>query len=651
MFLISIINVNAENYNFHPKLDSLQIFFDIEISTPVDFQKELANVSDSINNGNLLYAITLCEQLLKIAHLENEVTNKASIYSNLGVAYWYLSDIEKGNKYTLKSIEYAKLNFDTTILVKSNFNLGFTFLSNGNYSKSLAHFLEAEKYAVNDCEQLSKVKDYISYLFIEQEKLLEAEPFIREAFHISQNCNDTVHKANMYNSLGYFLLVKDKNDSAYYYFTKAYKLSSQIGYTNGLAIATGNLTEYYLKEYKFDEAINSCLKSLDIDKDLNDIEGQAYSYFQLAQIYLKQEKFNLAIKSCDEAIDLTDKLSADNLKVDILVVKFQAQKAKKDFQNALETNILFQNLKDSIYGVEKTKDLNDIITQYETEKHKIEKIAAISDKKLAEQKAEKNRNLFLAALSCFLLLLLTSLFYIKQMNLKKRTEIAELKLSETENKLLLERKYRTAELKALKSQMNPHFLFNAFNSIQEFIILNKKEVASEYLGKFSDLMRLYLEQSRNSEIALEEELRSLSLYLELEKVRFGDSFDFDINVEKNLDKFSTHVPPLIIQPFVENSLKHGLLHKKLDRKLWVEFTSENNILICKIIDNGIGRRQSALLNKNRIKTHKSFAISSIESRIALLNINREKDITLAINDLYDKEDNALGTEVILTIPL
>lgn len=649
--LISIFDVNAENYDYHLKLDSLQAFFDIEISKPIDVESELVKVSDSTNNGNLLYAITLGELLLKNAHLENEVKNKASIYSNLGVAYWYSSQTEKGNSCFLKSLEYAKLNQDTTILIKSNFNLAYTNLSNGDFANALKHFLVAEKFAINDCLQLSKIKDYIAYLYIEQQNLVDAEPFIREAYSISLKCNDSVHIANMYNSLGYFLLVKTQNDSAFILFNQAYNLSEKIGYLDGMAVATGNLTEYYLKVENYDKAISSCLNSLEIDEKLKDIEGQAYSFFQLAQIYLQLENYPNVVANCNKALDLLDRLNADNLKVDILNVKFNAQKEDKDYKNALFTHISYQALKDSIYGIQKTKDLNELKTKYETEKHIQETKIATSEKIIAEDKVEKNRNLLFVSIIISILALLSLLFYISQFKLKKRTEIAELKLNETENKLVLERKYRTAELKALKSQMNPHFLFNAFNSIQEFIILNKKEIASEYLGKFSDLMRLYLEQSRNSEIALEEELRSLSLYLELEKVRFGDSFDFDISVEKNLDKFSTHVPPLIIQPFVENSLKHGLLHKKLDRKLWVGFTSENNILICKIIDNGIGRRQSALLNKNRIKTHKSFAISSIESRIALLNINREKDITLAINDLYDKEDNALGTEVILTIPL
>ncbi|MGK0390576.1 MAG: two-component system LytT family sensor kinase, partial [Maribacter sp.] len=280
---------------------------------------------------------------------------------------------------------------------------------------------------------------------------------------------------------------------------------------------------------------------------------------------------------------------------------------------------------------------------YETDKLKQEKLIEV-------ERAKKNRNLFIISIIAGLLLLSLSFLYIYQQKLKKRAELAEIKLSESENKLKLERKLNNAEMKAIKAQMNPHFLFNAFNSIQEFIIMNNRELASNYLGKFADLMRLYLDHSREKTIPLQEEINATELYLELERIRFEEKLNYSINVAKNVDKSRTYLPPMLIQPFIENSLKHGLLHKKNDRKLDIRFAMIGNVLHCSIADNGIGRHKSALLNARKLKKHKSFATSATQNRIELLNVGREQDITLQIIDLMDDNNEAVGTKVIIQIP-
>ena len=304
-----------------------------------------------------------------------------------------------------------------------------------------------------------------------------------------------------------------------------------------------------------------------------------------------------------------------------------------------------------LYSEQQIKAIEEMETKYETAKITQEKEQAETNEAFAKKLAVKNRNLFIASILGGSALLLLALFFIYQQQLRKRAELAEVKLTESENKLKLERKINDAEMKALKSQMNPHFLFNAFNSIQEFIILNNRELASDYLGKFADLMRLYLDHSREKSISLENEISTTSLYLELEKIRFEDTLNYAVNVAENIDTAMVQIPPMLVQPFIENSLKHGLLHKKEDRQLKVDFYFENQTLVCAIEDNGIGREKSAMLNKNKLKKHKSFATSATQNRIELLNIGREKDITLRIIDLKDDDNLALGTRVEIKIPL
>lgn len=250
--------------------------------------------------------------------------------------------------------------------------------------------------------------------------------------------------------------------------------------------------------------------------------------------------------------------------------------------------------------------------------------------------------------SCILgIILLVSLFFWVRISILKR-----------QNALLLDNKAIEKQLvesqqTALRSQMNPHFLFNALNSIQEMIIVNDKKSASTYLGKFADLMRLYLNHSREESISLREELSALQLYLELEQVRFEDSLSIALEVAPELSLEELTLPPMLVQPYVENAFKHGLLHKASGRELYIEFRVDEaeQLLCCTIKDNGVGRMRSAEIKKAQAIHHVSFASSATQRRLELLNYNRKKMITVNIQDLKNAAGEGIGTEVYLCVPL
>jgi len=213
-----------------------------------------------------------------------------------------------------------------------------------------------------------------------------------------------------------------------------------------------------------------------------------------------------------------------------------------------------------------------------------------------------------------------------------------------------EQQLRSSQLVALRTQMNPHFVFNSLNSIQEFIILNEKILANEYLSKFSKLMRVYLNHSSKNWVLLDEELEALRLYLELEQLRFEDA-KINLSVDPALDNEEIHIPPLFIQPYVENAFKHGLLHKKTDRKLDVSFKKINQqVLEIVIEDNGVGREKAIQIKKNRQNTNDSFSITANQKRLNLLNYNRENSIKVNIFDL-SKNNIPSGTQVIIHLPI
>ena len=248
-------------------------------------------------------------------------------------------------------------------------------------------------------------------------------------------------------------------------------------------------------------------------------------------------------------------------------------------------------------------------------------------------------------------LILASVFGLIWLYFRWRLQQKEAQRIAEVDKILIDKKITNLRLENLRSQMNPHFIFNALNSIQDYIISNEKELASSYLVKFSRLIRMYLDYSQQNEITLEEELNALKLYLELEKVRFEDELEYTISVDNQLKTKQIKVPSLFIQPYVENALKHGLLHKLNDRKLQIEAKIiQQNKLEITVEDNGIGRAQSEKLKRPN-QQHKPFATKANEERVHLYKNKLKRDIAITTNDLYDENDVAAGTKVVITMPI
>lgn len=204
------------------------------------------------------------------------------------------------------------------------------------------------------------------------------------------------------------------------------------------------------------------------------------------------------------------------------------------------------------------------------------------------------------------------------------------------------------KLENLRSQMNPHFIFNALNSIQDYILKNETKLARHFLVKFSRLIRIYLEHSQVESISLAEEVEALQLYLDLERDRFSNDFDFSFRYTGLDNIHALTVPAFLLQPYVENAVKHGFMHKTGVKSLNIDFNYSNDVLIVQITDTGVGRVKSALINKKR-SSNPSFSSQANETRITLLNKTRARKIELAILDLMNGEEPA-GTRVTIEIP-
>ncbi len=212
------------------------------------------------------------------------------------------------------------------------------------------------------------------------------------------------------------------------------------------------------------------------------------------------------------------------------------------------------------------------------------------------------------------------------------------------------RKFLNLEGSFLRSQMNPHFIFNSLNSIQSYILANNTILAARYLTSFSRLMRLILENSRESEILLANEISALNHYLDLEKMRFKNLFNYFITIDKDIDKNVVLIPPMLVQPYVENAILHGIMNKGGEGKIEIDFKLHNGLIRCTVTDNGVGRKAAQSLKNNKEAYHRSAATGITTERLKQLNNYLKGKISVDIKDIEDEQGNPTGTQVEIFIP-
>ena len=223
-------------------------------------------------------------------------------------------------------------------------------------------------------------------------------------------------------------------------------------------------------------------------------------------------------------------------------------------------------------------------------------------------------------------------------------------LIQKQQEMAMNKRLANMQLSLLRAQMNPHFIFNAINSIQSFIIKNENKSARKYLGTFSKLLRNILEQSASADISLAEEIDTLKHYLDIESLRF-DNLKFDIFVAPEIDLLSVRLPAMLIQPYVENAIWHGLMHKEGSRNLHIRFELRDRHMYCKIEDNGIGRAKSAAINAQKGGKRKSFGMNITNERLEMLNYQMLDGPHVQISDKYDASNEPAGTLVEIVIPV
>ena len=430
-------------------------------------------------------------------------------------------------------------------------------------------------------------------------------------------------------------------DSAFLLTQQALELAIEKDFLRSKIFCYVNLGKILKVEKKYPRAKAYLKSTLEAAKQTQMQTVKAVAYNHLADISVALEQLDSAIYFFDQGLSMCQNSNVFlPIQLDIVEKKAKLYAENGLPQQAYELQQGHLTLRDSFFTLEKEKELQWAQTEFDVQQ-KERDIEALSQQSTIQalQIRQRDQALLTALIAGILTLSIIYFIFKSRSNKRKRLQ-AE-----------LNHRIRESELKALRSQMNPHFLFNALNSIQDYIMSNERKLAGKYLGKFADLMRIYLEHSKVKTVTLKEEVKALSLYLELEKVRFEDTLVYEITMQDVVD-VEIPIPSLFIQPYVENAIKHGLLHKTDNRELSIsiEQNNSNGSLTCIVGDNGIGRKKSSEINQMRNYGHTSFATQATKSRIELLNLDRENPILEDIVDLVDENGDGIGTKVILKIP-
>jgi tetratricopeptide (TPR) repeat protein len=613
---------------------------------------KLNSITKYYRRGNHKTHLYFIKKVLKHSIETKDEEKIAYANRELGVYYRNIKQLDSVFIVCDKAMNiFKRLNHNNGICVV-NSTMAATYEAKGDYVNALKHYKDVIIYLQTLGEKMKmnvlSIKSNMAIIYSRINNLEKANDYWESVYKDSLMINNKSLLGDVCLNLSILKWKQSKYDESIKYGLQAKKLHKR---PRDLAKIYSNLAIAYSRKRNFKESSKFYKKSLDLRIKLNDSVGIQEVYHGIAYSLKSQGKYKQAEKYFLSSNDFIEKSG------DLVVLRKSYQGlselyfANNDFKKALKYYKKEIVLKDSLIGIKKQKAIIDIEVKYETEKVKREKEAALKETVITKLESQKNRNLFLGSLAIAGLILLAVLFYYSRLKAKKKAELVTLELKETQKRLAIEKQYRNSELKALKAQMNPHFIFNALNSIQDYIVLNQKNLASDYLGKFADLIRNYLHFSNTGFISITDEIHNLNLYLELEKLRFEEQLKYTFQVDETVNFETINIPTMLIQPYVENALKHGLLHKKENRKLNISILkTSNKIIECIIEDNGIGRDKSKEINKKREAHHKSFALKATTERLDLLNYGREKKIGVKIIDLKEGE-HAVGTKVVLKIPI
>lgn len=612
------------------KLDSYSDFKSRSSQTSIT---QLLRDAESVKKDNPTQALSFVQEALGMSLSQGDAVNEARCYLLIGeineqINEWTLALENYTKAYQLLAVRYAS----STEYGRTLRGLGNTYLKLANYDQALNYYNQTLALRLSATEKAERQLD-ISEVYFQKGDYAQALAQVEE-IKVTQRVGDDVLLGKIQNQKAKIYARTNNIDQA----NSLYKSSQQNMRAAGNAAPAKEeealkntkeeISEVLREQKRYDEDISLRNQSIDFNLESKNLGEASKDKIELSKSLAAKGETNEAIQQLKEAAVLADSVSSPKEQAAAYLNLATLYEKNGRTGDALKT---YQKYSEAVSRTEQQTEINQ---QQKAELiRKQKEIETLSNEVVSGQREEQTllqqQQLVIYGLLAIIVIILgTSYFIYKNAQASKRA-----------NQLLA--------LKSLRGQMNPHFIFNALNSVNQFISQNDERSANKYLSEFSKLMRLVLENSQEDFIPLQKEEEIISLYVKLEHYRFRDKFDYTITIDEELNKETIQLPPMLIQPYIENAVWHGLRYKEDKGKLALSFEHHNGSMQVIIADDGIGRKKSAQLKTDNQKKHNSTGLKNIEERLQILNTVYKTNYTVTIEDLAADS----GTRVIISIPV
>ena len=582
------------------------------------------------------------EKMTNILKLSKAISNyeTASYALNaLGANQRNISNYDEAIKLHKEAKEYAERAESIEFEIISMNMIGVAYRRMDVIKPALDYHTEALKIAysvTNPSETINRSiavsQNSIGNIYLALKQYDLAIDQFEKSLKIENEADNKLGLAINYHNIGYAEEAKGNLDSALTNFEISLEYNNAIDSEIGRVICYNSIGGIYLKQENYEEAEPIIKEALEKALDLDDQFYITSSYLNLGQLEFEMNKLSLAEKHIKKALNIAKSYNLNSSIAESSKLLSKINQKNKNYKAALTYYQEAVEIESTILTEQNLQYVNNIAVEYENENKNNQIKALALENETVRLRLERNKKILLYT-SLLLAILGTALFILNRTKALKR------------DKHIL-----TLEQDMLRSQMNPHFIFNSLNSIKLYIINNDKTNAVYYLNKFSKLIRKILMASKEKETSLNDELETMKLYMNIENIRFANAIDFNVNVDPSINTEVTKIPSMVLQPFLENSLWHGLSSKSDNKKIDLNVTKKSsNYITVEIIDNGIGRIASQKINKQKKLKRNSVGIDITKARLANFSEAFPNSYKLEIEDLYENEIPS-GTKITLQIP-
>jgi len=614
----------------------------------------LISLGRELRKKDLDEALTVQAQAKAEAAATGHPDRQTKVLNDMGVSYGMKEDYANSMQHFKQSLQLHSEQGNQMGVADSYNNLAIVYKHIGDYSQSLnAHLKALEIYdALGDRSgrASSLLNIGVAYdLMKEPQKALE---YFEQALKIKEEIKDEAGKALVLHNIGLMYETQKQYEKALTYLFDHLGILEKLDDQMALANSLNSVGKVYLSMGDYEKASVYLNQSREKATKLGQKKPLVHALHNMAKIYILQGDPSRAIPLLEEHNRLADELKSFLLKRQGHDLMSMAYEQTKDYKSALRQAQLAAASQDSLFNTERTQAYQQWQARFEVYEKDRQLDQQARELQLLEARTRSDRQLRWALVAAFLLAVFSAFLFYQKYRIRQQTNevlLQKNQLIETQ-KAEIEETSKELEKRMLRAQINPHFIFNALGSIQHFITANDRAAALKYLSKFSSLLRQVLEDSVANVVVLEEEIKLLKIYLELEALRFDQGFSYEVDIHPNLDPHTTEVPLLLIQPFVENAILHGLMPKNGERQLHISFSAEDNFTVCRITDNGIGRKAAAELKSQKAGSRPSRGMEVTRKRLEALNKNSDEQTLVSFNDRFNADGSAAGTEVVIQIP-